>query len=351
MEIFVPGRLCLVGEHSDWASSYANSSCDGYAIIVGTEQGVYARVSFEEMCADKQLKMIHVTTEMEVKERLFNLSNIQELIEEASSNSWWGYCAGTAAYIASNYSLPDHTRLLINNYKTDLPVKKGWSSSAAICVLIAKSFNEAYGFHWTTQEIMNIAYHGERMTPSQCGRLDQGCAYGRMAIRMKFTRNGEVVVDPLKVTGKFHFVIVDLNGQKDTRKILSDLNSCFNSDNNKISDGLKRALGPMNADVVDRMSSALIGGRPVVAGSIMTQAQSIFDELVAPISSELRAPLLHGLLSNPSISKHVYGGKGVGSQGDGAAQFLCKSETDQELLINLLKTQYPQMTSFKLTLS
>ena len=42
MELFVPGRICLFGEHSDWADSYCriNSEIEkGYTIITGTNQG------------------------------------------------------------------------------------------------------------------------------------------------------------------------------------------------------------------------------------------------------------------------------------------------------------------------
>ena len=46
-EIFVPGRLCLLGEHSDWAATFRrqNSSIEkGYAIIFPTNQGNYAKI-------------------------------------------------------------------------------------------------------------------------------------------------------------------------------------------------------------------------------------------------------------------------------------------------------------------
>ena len=45
MKIFVPGRICLFGEHSDWAGGYRRINADierGYAIIAGTNQGIYA---------------------------------------------------------------------------------------------------------------------------------------------------------------------------------------------------------------------------------------------------------------------------------------------------------------------
>ncbi|MBA7527428.1 hypothetical protein ES705_19604 [subsurface metagenome] len=47
MQIFVPGRICLFGEHSDWAGGYRRINADiqkGYTIITGTNQGMYAEV-------------------------------------------------------------------------------------------------------------------------------------------------------------------------------------------------------------------------------------------------------------------------------------------------------------------
>ena len=46
-ELFVPGRLCLFGEHSDWAGKYRTMNADiiaGTAIVSGIEQGIYATV-------------------------------------------------------------------------------------------------------------------------------------------------------------------------------------------------------------------------------------------------------------------------------------------------------------------
>ncbi|MBZ0290032.1 MAG: galactokinase family protein, partial [Anaerolineae bacterium] len=47
MKIFVPGRVCLFGEHSDWAGGYRRINADveqGFALISGTNQGIYAEV-------------------------------------------------------------------------------------------------------------------------------------------------------------------------------------------------------------------------------------------------------------------------------------------------------------------
>ena len=47
IDLFVPGRLCIMGEHSDWAGKYRNVNNKiekGYAIVTGIEEGIYARV-------------------------------------------------------------------------------------------------------------------------------------------------------------------------------------------------------------------------------------------------------------------------------------------------------------------
>ena len=47
MKIFVPGRICLFGEHSDWAGSYRRINGEiekGFTIITGTNQGIHAEV-------------------------------------------------------------------------------------------------------------------------------------------------------------------------------------------------------------------------------------------------------------------------------------------------------------------
>ena len=50
--LFVPGRLCLFGEHSDWAGGYRNTHPDilpGYCLAVGTTQGIHARIAANPM--------------------------------------------------------------------------------------------------------------------------------------------------------------------------------------------------------------------------------------------------------------------------------------------------------------
>ena len=52
IKLFVPGRLCLFGEHSDWAGLNRTINPDivaGCAIVTGIEQGIYATASKNKM--------------------------------------------------------------------------------------------------------------------------------------------------------------------------------------------------------------------------------------------------------------------------------------------------------------
>jgi galactokinase len=90
-------------------------------------------------------------------------------------------------------------------------------------------------------------------------------------------------------------------------------------------------------------SSALCLGR------VMNEAQGLFDSHLGPLCDELKAPLLHRCLAHASLQPHIYGGKGVGSQGDGSAQLLCRSPEDQ-MAVMLIITGELHMLATPLTI-
>ena len=83
-------------------------------------------------------------------------------------------------------------------------------------------------------------------------------------------------------------------------------------------------------------------------GRLMTEAEEQFDKYVAPMSPALWAPKLHEVLDDPQIQPMIWGGKGVGSHGDGSVQFLARSAEDQRQLIDYLNSQ--GMRAYSLTL-
>ena len=81
----------------------------------------------------------------------------------------------------------------------------------------------------------------------------------------------------------------------------------------------------------------------------MTLAQQEFDRYVAPACpKQLSAPILHQLLNYNPLQPYIYGGKGVGSQGDGTAQFIARDRQTRDKAIFIIERDFPQMQCFKL---
>lgn len=343
LKLFVPGRLCLFGEHSDWASIHRimNSKIvPGHAIVTGIEQGIYATVTeSDKFIVESELDSFQ-------NEAFECEMDSAKLRETAQKGGFFSYVAGVASYVVDHYRVKG---LRIHIDEMDLPIKSGLSSSAAICVLVARAFNEMYELQLNTLGEMNIAFYGEQRTPSRCGRLDQACAFGVSPVEMTFDGN-EVFVEKLRVKKPLYWVFSELNGTKDTVKILSDLNKCFPFAETQIEKNVQKALGTDNEEIVKKAGKLIEQGDYEELGKLMTQAQEHFDKMVAPASPvELKAPVLHNILDDKRIKELTYGGKGVGSQGDGSVQFLAKDEETQNKLIDYLKSEY-NMQGFKLTL-
>ena len=331
-DVFVPGRVCLLGEHSDWAGGHrrVNSAIvPGYAIICGTNQGLRARIRPHP---DKLI--FHSSLTQDGTRQEFALPmRADALLEEARKGGFFSYVAGVAYQVLTHNTVKG---LVIDNYSTDLPVKKGLSSSAAVCVLTARAFNLAYDLKMTVRGEMDYAYRGEITTPSRCGRMDQGCAYGSRPVMMEF--DGDALeVSELACGADFHFVIADLRAKKDTVKILADLNKAYPFAENDVERGVQEYLGPMNKRILDDARDALRRGDRPALGALMTEAQQMFDRYAAPACpDQLTAPVLHQALAHPGIARYVLGGKGVGSQGDGTVQFLARDAESQEAAIKVL---------------
>lgn len=93
---------------------------------------------------------------------------------------------------------------------------------------------------------------------------------------------------------------------------------------------LRELLGPVNQRIVAQALEALEAGDAQRLGTLMTSAQAAFDAAAGPLCpSQLTAPVLHMVLEYEPIQGYIWGGKGVGSQGDGTAQLLCKDEEAQ----------------------
>ena len=106
-KLFVPGRLCLFGEHTDWAGHYRTMNADilpGASIVTGIEQGIYAEVEkstiFEMHSDAPELSDVWRDFSCRMSE--------QELKRVAKSGSFFSYCAGVASYMLEWYKVGGH---------------------------------------------------------------------------------------------------------------------------------------------------------------------------------------------------------------------------------------------------
>lgn len=339
--LFVSGRVCLFGEHSDWAAQYGVHP--GYCIVIGTDQGLTATAapadefSVESPVPDAKGRWSGRVRMMRCPMQLDAL-----LAAAQDEQEFFRYCAGTAHEVMRAYDVPGGMHLRID--KMDLPLRKGVSSSAAVCILVAQAFDRLFSLGLFPHELMDMAYRGEVLTGSQCGRMDQACIYGKVPVLLSFRKEGHPRVEPLSPGGQMHLFIVDLAGQKDTVRILEDLRKDYLR-----SDEIQQALGKENESIVRQACRLLGAGDAQGLGELMRFAQETFDRLVGPHSPEqLASPLLHRLLEDEELSARTYGGKGVGSQGDGTAQFVARSRRDRKEAMDYIHQAYPEMRCFPL---
>jgi galactokinase len=345
--LFVPGRLCLFGEHTDWAGGYRRVNPNlskGYTVLVGTNQGIYATVKphpnrFILRTADGQSIQLPMDADI--------------LRDRAQQGGFFSYAAGVAYQALTQYRVGG---LEIDNYQTDLPIKKELSSSAAICVLIARAFDRCYGLNLNWRSELELAYQGEITTPSRCGRMDFACAFGSQPILMVFDGD-ELDVLPIgdraesALSSPLYFAIVDLGASKDTQTILRDLNRCYPHDADEICQHVQHYFNTISPQIVQDAVTALQQKDGETIGKLMCQAQVQFDRYICPVCpTQLTAPVLHTLLAHPPLQPYIWGGKGVGSQGDGTAQFISKNKTSLNDAIATIERDFPQMTCLKLTI-
>lgn len=334
IEIFVPGRICLFGEHSDWAGGYRVAAPQiepGLAIVAVTNQGLYAR-------AKPHPNKLIIRSTLDDGRQMGPIEvglDPAELLQTARGGGFFSYAAGTMRQLLLRH---DVGGIDLDNHRTDLPIQKGLSSSAALCVLLTRALNRLYRLDLTVAEEMELAYLGEISTRSQCGRMDQGCAHGQ-PIMMRFDGD-DLQVTPLHVATALHLVIVDLGATKDTRRILDALNCSFPATEGEIHENVRRYLGVQSAEHTQSARQAIHDGDREALGRLMRQTQAEFDRDVQPACpEELTAPILHRVLSYAPIQTLVLGGKGVGSQGDGSAQLLTPDSESQKSVIQILERE------------
>ena len=107
---------------------------------------------------------------------------------------------------------------------------------------------------------MELAYQGEITTPSRCGRMDQGCAFGNRAVLMDVRRRPHGHERDAGRRRTCTSSSWTCRRKKDTIEILNRLNRCYPFAESDVERGVQELLGPINKRIVHQAVEALRAG-------------------------------------------------------------------------------------------
>ncbi len=288
----VPGRVCLLGEHNDWAG--------GASLVVPMDRGI--AVLAEEA---PQLSASAVL--------------------EGRSLTWTeGDDPGALRFVpavrdelaARGVSVSAHLHI-----GGDLPAGRGFSSSAALCVALVRAMTALARVELPLEDQIEAAYNAERHRVGvACGRLDQAaCAWG-VPLFLRFS--GErMEVEPLPA--RLRLAVGSFRVPRDTAAILHTLGVHHRGEVRvRDADAVRRAGAVREAlDGFGRQAwfgrDALLSGDLVALGSAMDASQQLYEEELAAYLPELRAPGLHRAV-RALRAAGALGAKFSGAGGDGS---------------------------------
>ena len=333
IELFVPGRLGIIGEISDLVSPYLSINKEliyGHAISMPIDMGIYST-------SIKSEKLIY-----KAENKYFETDISEEsLIEQIEARSFYAYICGTILYLKRNYKV---SGIQLQIDKINLPVGKGLSSSAAICITVAKAYNGLYDLNLSDSKIKEIAYEGEHLAKSQCGRLDQESIMNNGICHIVFTENQAQSI-PISVKENIYTLAVDLNAQRNTRTIMNAFNSALPFPKNSNDKLIHDIIGEKNKRLVEMAEKSIKTGNIEMLGYSLTEAQKLMDK-AAPVCREYYAPVLHSVIEDSYVHNLSYGGKSTGAGGDGIVILICKNSDAQKELNHYIKEKF-HMTSIQ----
>ena len=108
---------------------------------------------------------------------------------------------------------------------------------------------------------------------------------------------------------------------------------------------LLNIIGNKNVELVEKAVYALETGDLKLFGNCLNEAQKLYAA-AKDACPEYKMPIFYSVISDSSIQKLSFGGKSVGSGGDGSLLLICKDENSQKSLKNYIKEKY-QMDSIE----
>jgi len=215
--VFSPGRINIIGEHTDYN--------EGYVFPAAINKGIFAALGKSN--TDKSTA-IALDLESTIQ---FDVKNLKPL----KKGSWENYILGVVAEIKKKGKTVENFTII---FKGDIPLGSGLSSSAALENSVVFGLNELFKLGLTKEEMIVISQKAEHnYVGVQCGIMDQYAS-------MFGVQNHALLLDcrslesvPYKISFKEHqFVLINTN----VKHSLSD--SAYN-DRRSVCENIARLLG------------------------------------------------------------------------------------------------------------
>ncbi len=311
-------RVCLWGDHCDWARRQViASSIDRRITTVATR-------SDDDMVHVSADNLVHGLKES----ASFEVDHATEIPLRGSSLKYVN-----AVYAALLERFPDlkGSRLSITS---DVPMRRGLSSSAALCVSVTSALSDLFRLGLTPDDLVRISYRAERgILGIGCGMMDQTASVFDHPLFMDFSK--DFSYQRVSLRREIPIIIADVGGERDTRKILNTLNQHYFERQDPL---IVRTLGTDIPRIV-RKARAEMEGRCSLErlGQLMDENQACYDRGLRPFcESELGSPLLYRALQ-AAREGGAFGAKWTGAGGSGSIVAVASAGRIEELAAELMK--------------
>jgi galactokinase len=284
---FAPGRVCLLGEHGDWAGG-PEAACLVAPLSAGIEANARA--------LDWGL-VIHSDYGVS------RLDGAGRCLADDPNR----YVAAVARELVRRGHALRPARIVL---RASLPAGRGFSSSAAVCVASARALAGLSRLELTDGELADIAYAAEAGDLGvNCGRMDPlACAVGQ-PLHIDWGTGGS-----RRLTRDLHLVAAAFPGEVRAEPILAELRR-------QVPRAAIQAWGRAATEGAAALESNDLGS----LGKLMQQAQAVYEGLPHPA---LRAPGLKRACAE-AVAAGALGAKFTGAGGDRSLVALYGSEDER----------------------
>lgn len=293
---FAPGRLCLLGEHCDWAG--------GASLVVPMDRGI----------------LVHVQPGPTLRaETVLNGAPLEWAEGQAPGALF--LVPAVAEVLGALLGAPVTGTIRI---EADLPAGRGFSSSAALCVALVRALLAAAGRPVTPQETAELAWRAEHEVAGvACGRLDPlACAHG-LPLFLEFPSEPGPPTRVEPMPARLDLAVGAFRLPRDTHTILNTLSLHFRGEVPLRDWEATQRVGAVRGAIEGFAAQAWHGRLALLEndlralGGAMDACQEIYEEELMATLPALHAPGL--LRSTRALKKSgALGAKFSGAGGDGS---------------------------------